>query len=236
MGSRQRGDRDASRNRPGLALDRRPDRRHDQLRPRDAGEFFLTFALARAIRLTSLYIFTALRDIHRSRVQGRVAGWGHHGPVRGGDLQRVPRRRRARQLRAHARGRRSHRRRGSRRHRIRSPGRVGGCHDQRDEGTRTSQSPSLPSVRVHITKYPNTNQLLTITYVLQALTDYPVRSVRMLGSAAIMLAWVAAGRLTAYFECDLNAWDTAAGALLVREAGGTMTDLVTGEEYNLQTR
>jgi fructose-1,6-bisphosphatase/inositol monophosphatase family enzyme len=37
----------------------------------------------------------------------------------------------------------------------------------------------------------------------------------MLGSAAIMLAWVAAGRLTAYFECDLNAWDTAAGALLV---------------------
>jgi|TARA_B100000768_G_scaffold179103_1_gene196111 myo-inositol-1(or 4)-monophosphatase len=58
----------------------------------------------------------------------------------------------------------------------------------------------------------------------------------MLGSAAIMLAWVAAGRLTAYFECDLNAWDTAAGALLVREAGGQMTDLVTGEEYNLQTR
>jgi len=51
-----------------------------------------------------------------------------------------------------------------------------------------------------------------------------------------MLAWVAAGRLTAYFECDLNAWDTAAGALLVREAGGQMTDLVTGEEYNLQTR
>jgi len=99
-----------------------------------------------------------------------------------------------------------------------------------------SQSPSLPSVRVHIIKYPNTNQLLTITYVLQALTDYPVRSVRMLGSAAIMLAWVAAGRLTAYFECDLNAWDTAAGALLVREAGGQMTDLVTGEEYNLQTR
>ena len=99
-----------------------------------------------------------------------------------------------------------------------------------------SQSPSLPSVRVHIIKYPNTNQLLTFTYVLQALTDYPVRSVRMLGSAAIMLAWVAAGRLTAYFECDLNAWDTAAGALLVREAGGTMTDLVTGEEYNLQTR
>ena len=71
---------------------------------------------------------------------------------------------------------------------------------------------------------------------MKALTDLPVRSVRMLGSAAIMLAWVAAGRLTAYFECDLNAWDTAAGALLVREAGGKMTDLVTGDDYDLKTR
>jgi hypothetical protein len=62
------------------------------------------------------------------------------------------------------------------------------------------------------------------------------RPSRMLGSAAIMLAWVAAGRLTAYYECDLNSWDTAAGALLVREAGGRMTDLVTGEEYGLRTR
>ena len=71
---------------------------------------------------------------------------------------------------------------------------------------------------------------------MRALTALPVRSIRMLGSAAIMLAWVAAGRLTAYYECDLNSWDTAAGALLVREAGGKMTDLVTGEEYALETR
>jgi len=71
---------------------------------------------------------------------------------------------------------------------------------------------------------------------MNALTALPVRSVRMIGSAAIMLAWVAAGRLTAYFECDLHSWDTAAGALLVREAGGRMTDLTTGEEYTLETR
>jgi myo-inositol-1(or 4)-monophosphatase len=71
---------------------------------------------------------------------------------------------------------------------------------------------------------------------MKALTALPVRSIRMLGSAAIMLAWVAAGRLTAYYECDLNSWDTAAGALLVREAGGEMTDLVTGEAYSLRTR
>jgi hypothetical protein len=44
-----------------------------------------------------------------------------------------------------------------------------------------------------------------------ALTALPVRSIRMLGSAAIMLAWVAAGRLTAYYEADLHSWDTAAG-------------------------
>lgn len=71
---------------------------------------------------------------------------------------------------------------------------------------------------------------------MKALTAVPVRSIRMLGSAAIMLAWVAAGRLTAYYECDLNSWDTAAGALLVAEAGGKMTDLVTGEPYSLRTR
>ena len=44
-----------------------------------------------------------------------------------------------------------------------------------------------------------------------------VRTVRMIGSAALMLAWVAAGRASAYFEPDLNSWDTAAGALLVDE-------------------
>lgn len=61
------------------------------------------------------------------------------------------------------------------------------------------------------------------------------RTVRMLGSAAIMLAWVACGRLSAYFEADLNAWDTAAGALLVREAGGVVTDL-QGEPFTIATR
>ena len=51
-----------------------------------------------------------------------------------------------------------------------------------------------------------------------------------------MLAWVAhGGRLTAYWEWDLSAWDTAAGALLVTEAGGSMTDL-NGRPYTLATR
>ena len=61
------------------------------------------------------------------------------------------------------------------------------------------------------------------------------RTVRMLGSAAIMLAWVACGRLSAYFEADLNAWDTAGGVLLVREAGGVVTDL-QGAPFGIATR
>lgn len=55
------------------------------------------------------------------------------------------------------------------------------------------------------------------------------RTIRMLGSAALMLAWVANGRLTAYWEYDLSSWDIAAGALLITEAGGKFTDLRNNE-------
>jgi len=62
-----------------------------------------------------------------------------------------------------------------------------------------------------------------------------VRSMRCLGAAAICLTWTAMGRLTAYFEADLNAWDAAAGALLVQEAGGRVSD-VWGNAFQLTTR
>ena len=48
--------------------------------------------------------------------------------------------------------------------------------------------------------------------------------VRRFGSAALDLAWVAAGRYDGYWELGLKPWDVAAGALIVREAGGTVTD------------
>ena len=51
-----------------------------------------------------------------------------------------------------------------------------------------------------------------------------VSGVRRFGSAALDLAWVAAGRIDGFWEDDLDLWDTAAGVLLVREAGGFVTD------------
>ena len=56
-----------------------------------------------------------------------------------------------------------------------------------------------------------------------------VAGVRRCGSAALDLAWVAAGRYEAFWERDLGAWDLAAGVLLVSEAGGMVTDADGGE-------
>ncbi len=55
-----------------------------------------------------------------------------------------------------------------------------------------------------------------------------VQGIRRFGSAALDLAWVAAGRYEGFFELGLKAWDEAAGVLLVREAGGVVTSLPGG--------
>ena len=60
---------------------------------------------------------------------------------------------------------------------------------------------------------------------------YDVRGVRRMGSAAIDLAYVAAGRLDGYWELHLAPHDVAGGALLVREAGGIVTDCDGGEDW-----
>ncbi len=57
------------------------------------------------------------------------------------------------------------------------------------------------------------------------------QGVRRLGSAAMDMAFVAAGRLEGYWEIKLSAWDLAAGVLLVKEAGGTVTDFQGGDGY-----
>ncbi len=53
--------------------------------------------------------------------------------------------------------------------------------------------------------------------------------IRRAGSAALDLAYVAAGRIDAFWEFNLNPWDTAAGILLVEEAGGNVTDFYGGQ-------
>jgi len=55
--------------------------------------------------------------------------------------------------------------------------------------------------------------------------------VRRCGSAALDLAYVAAGRFDAFWEMNLNEWDIAAGILLVKEAGGLVSDFNGGQDY-----
>jgi myo-inositol-1(or 4)-monophosphatase len=67
--------------------------------------------------------------------------------------------------------------------------------------------------------------------------EFTLRShgVRRAGSAALDLAYVASGRLDAFWEFNLNPWDTAAGILLIEEAGGIVTDF-SGNPYRLDSR
>ena len=55
--------------------------------------------------------------------------------------------------------------------------------------------------------------------------------VRRLGSAALDLCWTAAGRFDGFYEHKLQAWDSAAGYIIVQEAGGVVTDL-KGDKFN----
>ena len=61
------------------------------------------------------------------------------------------------------------------------------------------------------------------------------REVRILGAAALHLAYVAAGRIEAFWEPALNPWDLAAGALLVEEAGGRLSHM-SGSPFRVDCR
>ena len=64
--------------------------------------------------------------------------------------------------------------------------------------------------------------------------DYCMKNthgLRRLGSAAADIAYVACGRFEGFYEYGLNAWDVAAGAFIVSEAGGTVSDFSGGDKY-----
>ena len=58
-----------------------------------------------------------------------------------------------------------------------------------------------------------------------------VSDIRRAGSAALDFAYIAAGRVEGFFELNLSPWDIAAGSLLIREAGGRITDFAGGEQH-----
>jgi myo-inositol-1(or 4)-monophosphatase len=68
---------------------------------------------------------------------------------------------------------------------------------------------------------------------LRILDDFMknTHGLRRMGSAAVDLAYVACGRFEGFFEYNLNAWDVAAGSLIVEEAGGTVTDFAGGDNF-----
>jgi myo-inositol-1(or 4)-monophosphatase len=61
-----------------------------------------------------------------------------------------------------------------------------------------------------------------------------VAGLRRFGAASLDLAFVAAGRLDGYWERNLQAWDVAAGMLMIREAGGTVSG-IQGNDDPLKT-
>ncbi len=65
--------------------------------------------------------------------------------------------------------------------------------------------------------------------------DRRTQAVRRLGSTALAAAWVAAGIFDGYWEAGIKPWDTAAGSLLVHEAGGAVSDY-RGQPWRLVSR
>lgn len=80
--------------------------------------------------------------------------------------------------------------------------------------------------------FPSRNPALAKDYlpILEALIG-KCTGIRTNGSAALDLAYVAAGRLDGFWKFGLRPWDIAAGALLIKEAGGLVSDLYGGENY-----
>lgn len=100
-------------------------------------------------------------------------------------------------------------------------------------GERLPQQRSVdPAGAVVATGFPFRNKALLPRYfpmMRRALERF--EDLRRAGAAALDLAWTAASTFDGFFELGLNTWDVAAGALLVREAGGRVTDWSGGETW-----
>jgi myo-inositol-1(or 4)-monophosphatase len=97
--------------------------------------------------------------------------------------------------------------------------------------------------RLAVSARPNSQAILATGFPRRDRSDLPdylayfesvfllAEDVRRTGSAALDLAWVARGVFDGYFHLNLSEWDVAAGALLIEEAGGAITDWAGGPDY-----
>ena len=100
-----------------------------------------------------------------------------------------------------------------------------------DRRLRVTDRPSLEGALIG-TGFPCRNHSLLDTYLSMfkvVLRD--TADIRRPGAAALDFAYVAAGRLDGFWDLGLAQWDIAAGALLISEAGGTVSDLADGNRY-----
>ena len=88
--------------------------------------------------------------------------------------------------------------------------------------------------RIRVSKKKELNSCLFATGgVAKNEVDLPLRKS---GSAALDIAYVAAGRYDGFFQNDLNLWDIAAGIILVKEAGGMINEIDLSQNKNIQIR
>lgn len=78
--------------------------------------------------------------------------------------------------------------------------------------------------------YYNFNEMDSYIQVLKELMQ-KTQGLRRMGSAAIDLAYTACGKFDGFFELNLSPWDVAAGAYIVQQAGGKVTDFSEGDNY-----
>lgn len=110
-----------------------------------------------------------------------------------------------------------------------SAARGGGAH-LNNTRIRVSDRPTLDTAII-ATAFPFRQRGMMSTYTgIFSEVFKKVEDIRRYGSASLDLAWVAAGRMDAYFEVGLKPWDVAAGALIVREAGGVVSNFDGGDD------
>jgi myo-inositol-1(or 4)-monophosphatase len=88
------------------------------------------------------------------------------------------------------------------------------------------------SLALLATGFPYDNRGRQMEYLkILAEVNSKSRGIRRLGAAAVDMAYVACGRFEGFYEYGLNAWDVAAGALIIKEAGGEVSDFYGKDDY-----